>query len=206
MLANPTRGVTDVFKRFDGADSTCGYKYDGERAQIHVLNPRLICVCSRDQEDTTSKYPDIVNIVMPSVLDLISLTEKARKHLAVEAMAQERCVAAWDRQTGQILPFQISSTRKRKEVDEAAFNVKVRVYSFDLFYLNGVSLIEKPLRVLREILREVCFQVHEEFMVTTTLDSPDTDVIAGILKESIKGKCEGLMVKTLDRNSTYEIA
>ncbi|VDP36303.1 unnamed protein product [Schistosoma mattheei] len=191
MLASPTHGIYEILKRFEECDFTCEYKYDGERAQIHILPSGASHVYSRNQEDNTTKYPDIVNNLMCRVLpDCIIDSE----------------VVAWDRLAGHILPFQVLSTRKRKDVDESTLKVQICIYVFDILFINGVSLIEQPLRIRREILREVFPRISGEFMMATSLDSSDTDEIATFLDEAIKGNCEGLMIKTLDHNSTYEIA
>uniref|UniRef100_A0A8C4SY24 DNA ligase n=1 Tax=Erpetoichthys calabaricus TaxID=27687 RepID=A0A8C4SY24_ERPCA len=194
MLAHPTRGIGEVMKRFDEAAFTCEYKYDGERAQIHILESGEVHIYSRNQENNTSKYPDI-----------ISRIPKVKKPDVVSCIVDAEAVA-WDQEKKQIQPFQVLTTRKRKDVDASEIKVQVCVYAFDLLYLNGESLVRQPLSKRRQLLKESFTEKEGEFVFACSIDSDNTDVIAEFLEQSIKDSCEGLMVKTLEKDATYEIA
>ncbi|CAI9568077.1 unnamed protein product [Staurois parvus] len=194
MLAHPTKGVTEVLKRFEEAAFTCEYKYDGERAQVHILENGEVHIYSRNQESNTSKYPDI-----------ISRIPKVKKDSVKTCIIDSEAVA-WDPQKKQIQPFQILTTRKRKDVEASEIKVQVCVYAFDMLYLNGESLVREPFSRRRQLLRESFQEVEGEFMFATYMDTSNTDEISEFLDQSIKDSCEGLMVKTLDQNATYEIA
>jgi DNA ligase 1 len=60
MLAKPTKAIGEVLDRFEGKRFTCEYKYDGERAQVHKLADGTVAVFSRNSEDMSKKYPDLV--------------------------------------------------------------------------------------------------------------------------------------------------
>ncbi|GLD50741.1 DNA ligase 1, partial [Lates japonicus] len=93
--------------------------------QIHILESGEVRIFSRNQEDNTSKYPDI-----------ISRIPKVKKDSVVSCVLDSEAVA-WDREKKQIQPFQVLTTRKRKDVDASEIKVQVCVYAFDLLYLNG---------------------------------------------------------------------
>ncbi|XP_055522822.1 DNA ligase 1 isoform X2 [Wyeomyia smithii] len=194
MLAHPTKGVQEVLERFDGIDFTCEWKYDGERAQIHLLEDGGVNIYSRNQENNTSKYPDII-----ARLDL-TRTESVRSAiLDCEAVA-------WDPEKQQILPFQVLSTRKRKDANEADIKVQVCVFMFDLLYLNGNPLVQRPFLDRRELLYKHFREIEGQWKYATRLDTNDVDELQRFLEEAVKGNCEGLMVKTLQKEATYEIA
>ncbi|XP_036375076.1 DNA ligase 1 [Megalops cyprinoides] len=194
MLAQPTKGVSEVMKRFDEAAFTCEYKYDGERAQIHILENGEVHIFSRNQEDNTSKYPDIIARI-PQV-----------KRASVHSCIIDSEAVAWDREKRQIQPFQVLTTRKRKDVDASEIKVQVCVYAFDLLYLNGESLVRQPLSRRRALLKDSFEEREGEFVFARALDSSNTDIIAEFLDQSVRDSCEGLMVKTLEKDATYEIA
>ncbi|XP_049879856.1 DNA ligase 1 isoform X2 [Pectinophora gossypiella] len=203
MLAHPTKGLHEVFNRFENQEFTCEWKYDGERAQIHVPavpdndTPDFsnAAVFSRNQENNTSKYPDILRrlptLLKPGVHSCVLDTE----------------AVAYDVEKKQILPFQILSTRKRKDANEADIKVQVCVFVFDLLYLNGRALVRQPLAERRALLKEHFHEVEGEWQFATSRDCTSMEEVQQFLDESIKGSCEGLMVKMLQgENSRYDIA
>lgn len=195
MLAKPTKSITEVLDRFNNNESfTCEYKYDGERAQIHAENGRFY-VYSRNSEDMSQRYPDI-----------LTLASKMGTNTAKHSSFILDCEAvAWDRVEKKILPFQILSTRKRKDVEEDSIKVRICLFVFDILYLNGELLLQKPLKDRRQILKDHFGQIEGEFAFAKSMSSENIDDIQAFLDQSIKDGCEGLMIKVLDGpESGYE--
>lgn len=194
MLAHPSKGVEEVLRRFENSLFTCEYKYDGERAQIHLKESGEINVFSRNQENNTTKYPDIISCI-PDV----------RKDDVTSFILDAEAVA-WDREAKKILPFQVLSTRKRKDVKEEDIRVRVCVFAFDILYLNGESLTREPLRKRRELLKQSFKEDEGIFMFAHGADVTTTEEIQEMVDVAVKDRCEGLMVKCLDEDATYEIS
>ncbi|KAG1769209.1 ATP-dependent DNA ligase [Suillus occidentalis] len=184
MLAKPTKAIGEVLDRFEGRQFTCEYKYDGERAQVHMLEDGSVSVFSRNSEDMKAKYPDLVEQLPRCIME-------KTKSFVLDAEA-----VAIDKTSGKLMPFQELSKRKRKDV-------KVCLFAFDLIYLNGEPLLQKSLSERRELLRKHFQIVPGEFDFAKSSDGSTTDEIQAFLEESVKDGCEGLMVKMLESDASY---
>merc|ERR1719274_233633 len=115
-------------------------------------------------------------------------------------------VVAFDPATKKILPFQTLTHRAKKNVSAADIQVTVCIYAFDLILLNGESLCALPLSERRTKLRESLNEVEDKltFAKHRDMNAQSQEELEAFLQESIDGSCEGLMLKTLYENSTYE--
>ncbi len=193
MLAHPTKSLSQVLDRFENLAFSCEYKYDGERAQIHRLSDGKCYIYSRNSENMSQKYPDVMeklSLVVPPEM--------------TESFILDCEVVAWDPISCKILPFQILSTRKRKDVSVESVQVQVVLFAFDLLYLNGESLLRRSLRERRELLHSHFQEVQNEFYFAKSIDSSSVEDIQIFLDEAVQSSCEGLMVKTLDEEASYE--
>ncbi|KAL4095295.1 hypothetical protein PRIC1_008672 [Phytophthora ramorum] len=209
MLARPTKAYAMVFDRFEGKPFTCEYKYDGERAQIHILPNGEIAIFSRNFENSTERFPDVK----------LAISSASRKGVVQSCIVDAEVVAV-DRVTNKRLPFQILSTRSRKNVKVEDIKIPVCIYAFDLLFLNGESFLGTPLAKRREKLRDMFEVKPGNFEFATSLDVEDgvdvkdnaeameeaVDKVRNFLEEAVRENCEGLMVKTLEREATYEPA
>lgn len=193
MLAKPTTGVAEVLNRFSDVEFTCEYKYDGERAQVHLLEDGSIKIFSRNQEDNTPKFPDIVS----KFKNYLNNVDGKITSVVIDCEA-----VAYDREQDKILPFQILSTRGKKNIKIEDVKVQVALYAFDCLYLNGKSLLREPMSVRRRALYNSFSETKGEFLFATAKTSKDVEELQVFLDESIAANTEGLIVKTMD--ATYE--
>ncbi|CAK92216.1 unnamed protein product (macronuclear) [Paramecium tetraurelia] len=192
MLAKPMKSIQMIFQRFENMKFTCEYKYDGLRGQIHFENGQ-VSIFSRNLENMTQTYPDIVNYVHTHY-----------QHLDGFIIDSE--IVAYDVANNRILPFQTLTSRAKKNVDQNQIEIQVCLYIFDLLYLNKQSYLKETLEKRRQTLRETFKEEEGKLKFATSRDSENFEEIEEFLLNSIKMGCEGLMIKTLEINSQYEPA
>jgi DNA ligase-1 len=191
MLGSITRDLSDMLTKLQGRSFSCEYKYDGQRAQVHCDEQGKVSIFSRHLELMTEKYPDLVSLV-PQI-----------RGEGVSSFILEGEVVAVDRETGDLKPFQTLTNRAKKNVEVGAIKVNVCLFAFDLMYLNGEPLLDRPFRERRELLHSLFVEIPQHFTWVKSMDatSADSETVLEFFKGATDVKCEGIMVKVLDNTA-----
>jgi len=189
MLGSITRDLSDMLTRLSGRAFACEYKYDGQRCQVHCDAKGKVSLFSRHLELMTDKYPDLVALV-PSM-----------RGTSVESFILEGEIVAVDKDGG-LQPFQTLSNRARKDVQTEDISIHVCLFAFDLMYLNGQELMDRPFRERRSLLHSLFSPIPQRFTWVQSLDATSSmsDEILPFFQASLTAKCEGIMVKLLDND------
>ena len=188
MLGSITRDLGEMLTKLQGRDFSCEFKYDGQRAQVHCDHRGKVSIFSRHLEVMTEKYPDLVALV-PEI-----------RGDGVSSFIMEGEVVAVDRASGELKTFQTLTNRAKKDVDIGSIQVDVCLFAFDLMYLNGEPLLNRPFRERRGLLRSMFIEKEHHFTWVRSIDatSADSETVLEFFKSATDIKCEGIMVKILD--------
>jgi|TARA_Y100000034_G_scaffold123612_1_gene170582 DNA ligase-1 len=184
MLFKKVESIEEGFKVV-GSPAIIDYKYDGFRLQIH-RSKNDIKLFTRNLENVTNQFPDIVNIVKKDVKS---------KECIIDCE-----VVGYDKDTKTWKPFQeISQRIKRKyDIEEMIKEVPVMIFAFDLIGVNGESLVDKPFSERREKLSKII--KDDPYAVTLAKGITTSSVKKGddFYKEALRIGAEGVMMKNLE--------
>ena len=153
------------------------YKYDGSRFQFHKVGERFR-IYSRKLEDVTESIPDVARHLMEATGHDVILDGEA---IAVRE--------------GRPMPFQyvIRRFRRKHEIDSMMEQIELVPQVFDILYLDGESLVDRPFSERRRYLEET---LHDH--VAPQFQTGDPARAEEIYADALNLGHEGVMVKVLD--------
>jgi len=157
-------------------------KYDGFRAQVHIKKGEVI-IFSRNLENTTNMFPDIVSAV---------------KKIKVDSAIFDGEAIAYDAKSGKFLPFQETSQRKRKYgIEMAVKNLPLKLFIFDILYKDGKNLLSLPFSERRKILESTVSKI-DGVEITRQVITGDAKVIRDLIQKYLGEGLEGALIKKID--------
>ncbi len=183
MLGEKAESIMEVLDKFGKVMAE--FKYDGMRAQIHKKG-NDIWIFTRRLENVTKQFSDLV--------------ELCKKGIKAKECIIEGEVLGVDPKTKLPLPFQILSQRIHRKygIEEMIKQIPVQMNLFDIVYLDGKMVIDKPLSERRKLLENVVKNIPEKFQLTSNIISGDEKELEKFYKEALVAKQEGLVLKVLD--------
>lgn len=188
MLCERLPSIPEIIEKLDGK-CAFEYKYDGLRIQAHI-NKSGIQLFTRQLENVTSQFPDIVEMLAPAFQ-------------GQECVIEGECVPV-DINTGEMLPFQTVSRRRgrKHELGSAIEEIPVNLFLFDCLYLNGQDFTQTPYTNRRKML-ESCISETEHVKLADVLITDDFEKADEYFQNVIGKGGEGIIAKSLADDSYY---
>lgn len=163
-------------------------KLDGFRLQVHMKKDRFgvlhTSFFSRNLIDMSSMFPDIQEEV---------------KKLPVDSLICEGEAIAFDSATGQFLPFQETVKRKRKhDIGQVSQELPLKLFIFDVLFLNGQSLLDEPYLKRRQMLLEILPESDEKISTIHEQVVHTAKELEHFFLQHISDGLEGVVVKRPD--------
>ena len=179
MLASMANSVADALKEH-GDTSAFEFKYDGARVQIHKLGDE-VRIFSRRLTDVTESLPEIADLIREKVT-------------ADEAILEGEAVAVDSR--GIPVPFQhlMRRFRRIREIEHAAEQIPIRLYLFDVLFLEGKSQTMLPYVERRQKLSKII----DGLELSDQLVTGKVEMAEDFLGRAMDAGHEGLMAKKPD--------
>jgi DNA ligase-1 len=175
-------------------------KFDGTRVQIHYRRQATLRQAQGKTSDkrqaewevkTFSRTLDETSAMFPELMNLGKQIEANEVILDAEAVGV-------DPKTGRWLPFQDTITRKRiHNIADVSARVPLAFMVFDVVYVDGTSLLKRPLSERRAIL-ETIIKPGKALRVTEAIETDNAEELRKFHAKQLKDGLEGAVVKQLD--------
>jgi DNA ligase-1 len=187
MLAQRSKSMQEIFNKIPG-EMAVEEKYDGERMQIHIQG-KNVSIFSRRLEDISSQYPDVVDCIQKNI--------KCKS-----AILDGECCAV---KGNKLLHFQVLMQRRRKyDIEKYIKKIPVRLFLFDLLYLNGKSYLQRDYPARYRALRSVVKRQSSCVRLANRIITKNPKKIQSFFNKMLKKGAEGIMIKSLSKDSTYK--
>jgi DNA ligase-1 len=158
-------------------------KYDGFRLQCHKIGDK-VHLFSRNLENMTTMFPDIV--------------ESIKKYVKARDAIIEGEALVYNEDTGELMPFQVTITRKRKyEIEAKKKELPLKLFVFDLLYVDGKDYTPEPYSERIKAI-EKYVKTGEALEHANRITTDDPKKIQKFFDESVSAGLEGVMAKRLD--------
>jgi DNA ligase 1 len=189
MLAQRLSDADEILAKLGGS-CAAEYKYDGMRVQAHRTGDGQVELFTRRLERVSDQFPDVVRLLAGGLLPHTAILEGE--------------VVAADPATGELRPFQEVMYRRRKHgIAEAARDVPVSLFCFDLLYADGDDLTRLSYAQRRARLTDA-ISPSPQLRLSTMIQADDVPALEAAFEQAVTDGCEGLLCKSVAPASSYQ--